>query len=223
MLDASSTGSRHDNSGFALSARWPASSASELSAAYATHHAMRHVWRQIDAWLETYSPEVHASLSAPGDEAHIDEIQQKMGLVFPADLRASWLCHDGASGPGGFVDGWGLFSVDETFAEWCTYESDRADPALFASLSDHVRASAGVRSMYWNARWVPVAGLGSSDVVCVDLDPAPGGISGQVIVRWKSGDIETIASSFEHWLLRFATDLAAGRYVVEADGGLEKL
>ena len=103
---------------------------------------------------------------------------------------------------------------EEIVGEWHTCEDDsRGLPT--------VTPRPGVRDVAWSARWVPVASLGSSDVVCVDLDPAEGGAAGQVIVRWKSGAREILAAGFGEWLGRLADDLEAGRYAVDAEGFLD--
>ncbi len=179
---------------------------------------MHHTWARIERWLRTNAPDVFASLLAPATDDEIGAAERELGVSFPVDLGSSLRRHAGQGDGPGLVDGWRLYDVHEIAAEWRT---SRSDPDA-ESFDECVTPAAGIRDVYWSARWVPVAGLGSSDLVCVDLDPAPGGQLGQVIMRWKSGDRAILATSVGAWLAALADDLEAGRYRVDRNGALEK-
>ena len=178
---------------------------------------MDETWNRIEAWLEQHAPGVRELLGKPASESSIAKVEQAMSVRWPEDLRASLRRHNGQLDAGGLVGGWQLYGLDEMLGEWRTYEGDRGQHDLDSFVEPHP----AIRSVYWDARWVPVAGLGSSDVVCVDLAPAEGGRVGQVIMRWKDGERGVLAPSFGAWLSTFADDLVAGRYKV-GEAGLER-
>ena len=72
----------------------------------------------------------------------------------------------------------------------------------------------GVRSDWWNAKWVPFAGDGGGDSLCVDLAPAKGGVAGQVIMHHHAADARSRkAASVQSLLNQLAEhreELAAG-------------
>jgi cell wall assembly regulator SMI1 len=181
---------------------------------------MNDTWIRLERWLEKHDPILLDTLNGPATAAALDQAARHLGVQLPEDLRASLLRHEGQSDTPGLMD-WRLFCLDEVVGEWNTYQEDSVGPyaaAMAASVTPH----RGIRDVYWSPRWVPVAGLGSSDVVCVDLDPAPGGVAGQVIMRWKSGDREVLAPSFGAWLAGLAGDMEAGRCMVDEEGFLER-
>ncbi|MEU4699774.1 SMI1/KNR4 family protein [Nonomuraea dietziae] len=52
-------------------------------------------WRRIEAWLKTNAPRSHRTLGKPGEPEVIAAAEAEMGSLFPDDLRASLLRHDG--------------------------------------------------------------------------------------------------------------------------------
>ncbi|MER7914482.1 SMI1/KNR4 family protein [Streptomyces sp. NPDC096068] len=60
-------------------------------------------WTRIDAWLREHAPRTFATLRPPAGAGEIAAAQEKLGVVFPPDLVASLLRHDGAlEGPEAF-------------------------------------------------------------------------------------------------------------------------
>ncbi|MEU2549805.1 SMI1/KNR4 family protein [Streptomyces roseolus] len=60
-----------------------------------TTHLVDAAWDRIDRWLLTYAPRTFATLAPPAPEENIRATERELGVVFPADLRASLLRHDG--------------------------------------------------------------------------------------------------------------------------------
>jgi len=79
-----------------------------------------------------------------------------------------------------------------------------------------------VKAVWWSCRWIPVTVIaGSTWHHCVDLDPAPGGTSGQVIeIADDDSARRVVAPSFRAFLERVAADLESGRYAVDDEGRL---
>ena len=61
----------------------------------------------------------------------------------------------------------------------------------------------GVRADWWNVGWVPLAGNGAGDLLCIDLKPAKGGTRGQVIrMSHESGERYLLAGSLGEFLVQ---------------------
>ncbi|MER5967756.1 SMI1/KNR4 family protein [Streptomyces sp. NPDC002057] len=53
-------------------------------------------WNRIDAWLREHAPRTFATLRPPAENEEIAAAQEELGVVFPPDLVASLLRHNGA-------------------------------------------------------------------------------------------------------------------------------
>nr|WP_241011423.1 SMI1/KNR4 family protein [Burkholderia sp. Ac-20392] len=60
-------------------------------------------------------------------------------------------------------------------------------------------------------KWIPFTHDGSGNHLCIDLDPADDGFSGQVIRVWPDdARRERIAGGFSEWLARIADEGQSG-------------
>src|SRR5207245_1673 len=75
-----------------------------------------------------------------------------------------------------------------------------------------VPTSGPVTSDYWSAGWVPLTTDEECAKLCIDLTPAPGGQSGQVIEWTRDDGNRVMASSWGEWLGALADGLEAGAY-----------
>ena len=58
-----------------------------------------------------------------------------------------------------------------------------------------------MKNVWWNKKWVPFAEDGGGNLLCIDLDPAEQGVSGQIIgFERSSGPYPTEFKSFEEFL-----------------------
>jgi cell wall assembly regulator SMI1 len=77
-----------------------------------------------------------------------------------------------------------------------------------------------VRPVWWNPSWVPVAVDGMGNDLCLDLDPPPAGLRGQLIEYVHDCEIRpVVAPSFAAWLSSYADELEAGLYEVDDFAG----
>lgn len=178
---------------------------------------MQDVWMRLEALLEEKAPEIRKTLGAPATEAAIREAEAKMGTSLPADVRASYLLHDGQEG-----DSYPLFGafsfapLEYVVSYWETL--GKLDPAD-AEAGGEPRGP--VRANWWNPRWIPFTAVGNGDYACVDLAPAPGGRAGQVVsYSHEEPDRFVIARGFREWLIDLADRLEDGRLVFDSEYGL---
>jgi len=176
------------------------------------------VWRRIEVWLEINAPEMLRSLRPGATLDAIRAAEATLDVTFPDDLVASYLVHDGQEPLSDALMGdWDVLSLKNVVAQWEMMRElpPDDDPRDADNLTDPVRHD------WWNPRWVPVSYDGGGDLRCVDLDPAPSGIVGQVITFWHTvEDRDVVARNFREWLNAFADDLERDRYTVGEEGEL---
>jgi cell wall assembly regulator SMI1 len=186
--------------------------------------AMRDAWRRFEAVLQAAAPDLYADLAraAPATARAIAAAEGCIGLSLPEDVRASYTVHDGSGGAcilpqsygHGCVNFVALLSLDEVVRDaqlWRAFHFDE---------SNHSRArpDGPIKRTWWNRRWVPVTWDGGGDHLCLDFDPAPGGVSGQVIgFSHETGPVRVVADSWRSYLERVATDLETGRLLFDTD------
>jgi len=163
--------------------------------------AARSAWVRIAAVLEATAPDLLAALPAGASSADVAGAEQRLGVELPADVRESFAVHDGSGEhtgfdvPRGYVDGvlaGHLLSLDEVVSKWETWPKEPAGPGI---CSPH---------------WVPLTGMENYNV-CIDLDPAPDGVPGQVILVIRTVLQGHVAEGWWAFLERYAADLESGR------------
>jgi cell wall assembly regulator SMI1 len=176
---------------------------------------MRDVWLRIEAVLRASAPDLYAALAKAAPAQAIAAVEDRIGLTVPEDVRASYAVHDGSGeacilpqiyGPQ-WMNGVALLALDEVVRDAQMWRAFRFDE------TNHSRArpDGPIRRNWWNRRWVPVTWDGG-DHLCLDFDPAPGGVCGQVICfSHEIGPVNVVADSWKSYLERVATDLETGR------------
>jgi hypothetical protein len=82
---------------------------------------------------------------------------------------------------------------------------------IFSPAAEEV--SGEIRPVYWSDRWLPVF-VAESGLLCLDLDPTPNGLSGQVIYVSTSGsERKLVARSLEGLADKVAKALSEGDLV----------
>ena len=175
--------------------------------------------RRVEAWLAKNAPEIAESLRPGASEEQIAELESMLEVTLPPDFREWVALHDGQEeGHPGLFEGFTLLPVDHVHGEWQIFQE-------VAELENDVTLCAfpeGVRRVWYDAKWIPFAYLGSSEWFVLDLNPGPGGTPGQIFFREKSGDCCQFFPSFSAWLAGLADDLEAGRVKLDAEGFLER-
>ena len=173
------------------------------------------------------------SLLRPGaSEKKVDAAEQKMKLRFPADFRASLLCHDGQDiddkkakahedEEGGWVGfEWmpgcsPLAGLDAIVAQWEDeqerYEDDDAE----------VIEKGTLHSVMVQPRRIPIAGTRywDGDNTYIDLFPGPKGVEGQLITFTSECDLAILGPSFAGAIELYLGALTSGDWVFDAKKG----
>lgn len=165
--------------------------------------------------------DMRKQLNAPATPEQISRLERKTGMTLPEDLRALYLIangqkdafkvtyHEGQpniielpfavaeNGYVGYLFGnYEFFSTLEAEKEWENWRliysgSSQAERDDFDA-NVEVRPGDNVRKHYANLRWLPFARDGGGNAYAVDLDPAPGGRAGQVIVIGADEDLRRV-------------------------------
>jgi cell wall assembly regulator SMI1 len=162
------------------------------------------VWSRVEGVLRATAPDRLAALPAGASPEAIAAVEGRLGLALPDDVRDSYAVHNGSGGADvlahrtmGLIDV-PLLSLDEVVRDRRMWLASRRPPGF-----DDGRAGpeGPIQAVWWNPRWVPVTWDGGGDHLCIDLDPAPGGMPGQVIYfSHEVGPVEVVAGSWRAYL-----------------------
>lgn len=172
-------------------------------------------WARIETWLAASAPLAFEELGVGATREAITAAEAAMFLVVPDDLRASWTRH---ATPGWFFLGHYLASPRETALAWrarIRMSRNVGAPLFLESIGP-------VRESPMRPGWIPFGLNDNVSTLVLDLDPAEGGVVGQ-IVRMSEYDNkrEVVAPSLAYLLGRVADELEAGAYV-EDHGFLDR-
>jgi cell wall assembly regulator SMI1 len=174
---------------------------------------VREVWARIEAALRPTAPDQFAALAAGATPEAIRAAETRLGVALPPDVRESYAVHDGSGeinilpcGLYGLI-AVPLHSLDEMVREWQMWQEWRRDGTRPAR-----RPPEGpVKADRYNPGWLPVTWDGGAVNLCIDLDPAPGGVPGQVICLDHLDPQCVVAEGWRAFLERYAVDLGSGR------------
>jgi cell wall assembly regulator SMI1 len=182
-------------------------------------------WARIEASLSTILPASLQQLEPPAEVEAIDAVEAALGVVLPQDFRASLLIHngtkwifsaDGQLQPSPVPLNW-LYNTNRIVEATRTWRDNYApdppwdDPQVWAYLVDegqHLFLNGPVRPIVGSAGAVMVGDMNGDVNWFLDLDPPPGGTSGQVArVEVECSKWDVLAPSWTQLLVRYANDL----------------
>lgn len=164
-------------------------------------------WSRLDPWLADHPGDLPGGLNAGAGDEDVRSLEAALDIELPEDFIESLKIHNGQPGiAGDFFDGDSLLSSRDILNAWKVWHK------LVVS-GDFEDCSAepddGIKDDWYNLKWIPFTSNGAGDHLCLDLDPAEGGIVGQVIRVWHDDDQRTlVARSFREWLHRFVVEYA---------------
>lgn len=156
-------------------------------------------WAKLDARLAGLATDASPGLNGPASAERIAALQAALGLALPADLLVSLRIHDGQSAAGlPLVGEDRLLGNADILAQWSLWRGLVTAGDFEGVESEPDR---GIKTDWYNLRWIPFTHDGSGNHLCVDLDPAEHGRPGQVIRVWHDdARRELIADSYARWL-----------------------
>lgn len=195
---------------------------------------LRQAWAAWLSALEHKGVEARAVLRPGATEEQVVELEAAVGSRLPKDVRDLYLLADGQEDifkiedvPRGrqlapLFGGYEFNSLEEVAFHWLSWREIREQSTLEeldATYNVHVDVRAGdpVRKAYTHAAWIPFATDGGGNSLAIDLDPAPGGERGQIIVIGPDEDTRRVlASGLAPFLAALASMMEVGRLTLEA-------
>ena len=183
---------------------------------------MSEVWARIEAVLWATAPDLLALLPAGASHEAIAAAELQLGVKLPAAVRETYAAHDGSGGIDRgagvipyeyyFPAGFSLLSLDEMLRTWQTWREWAGEVTYPCN-----RVEGPVKAEEYNARWLPISDDSGCAYLCIDLDPAPGGVLGQVIFLDHTHLRCLVADGWLSFLEKYAVDLESGRLRFEGD------
>ncbi|SET44137.1 SMI1/KNR4 family protein [Hymenobacter actinosclerus] len=172
---------------------------------------------RIETWLAAHAPRILRESLNPGAEpAMLDALETAVGRPLPADYRALYQRFDGLNEN---ADNFGSFFYGISFlpsAQVTANYQYRASDAGVVSLTKALLAIK--RDNALNPHWLRMGFDGSHVWLCLDLDPAPDGQYGQIILLDEENETAfVVADSVAGLLSEFALDLEENLYVLNPD------
>lgn len=175
---------------------------------------MDEIWIRLEMFLQKNAPTILDSLAPGASEEEIADVEEYIGLQFPADVRQSYLRHDGQADEGKeFIPGYfHLLSMSEILQG--VEENTSLVQHTNYDVPVNIITDPRVKRVFLDAAWVPFAGDVGGNRVCLDFDPTPNGTVGQIIL-WNHEETAypCLAPDFTVWLDKIVSDLEAGRLV----------
>ena len=175
---------------------------------------IRSIWKDIDAWLAEHSPETLERLGDGAEPEDLDSFEFAIGYPLSPGLRASLLVHNGAA----YLTNYETLTFNGIMASMESWTESLMDGDF-----DHLepRPCPELQPGWWRAGWIPFAEDSGGNALCVDMDPGPGGVIGQVIAWERQTGPEPLSCpSFYWWLRTYRDDLYAGKYHVDDTFGI---
>jgi cell wall assembly regulator SMI1 len=179
------------------------------------------LWRRFENWLCEHVPVFCRWPLAPGaSEREVQAFERTIGAKLPTDVRQSYLRHNGSAGVHLLsVVGEGEWvTLNEAAKHWKFFQDIRPDLEAAGFLET---PKGPMKKVHISPGWVPISDHSSGDYLCVDLDPAEGGMVGQLFSYWHEyGAWRIVAPSFTAFLERLLKHLARERYAINDQGQL---
>jgi cell wall assembly regulator SMI1 len=157
---------------------------------------MEEIWKRIHTWLDANAPKGYGQLRPGTSVESISAAEDAIGQELPADVKASYLIHDGQVDEPGLIggEGWCLFALREIVDHWQRWSTSQDRDRL---------------PIAWNAM---------SDHILIDL--GDGKHKGRVMVQRRDSDEPNpVAPSFRSWLEDFANRLDDDEFAYSEAGG----
>src|SRR5690606_12156798 len=179
---------------------------------------MENSWKRMKSWLKTNAAHIVDELNGPATDEELLALEQQLNLTLPQEYKSFLKIHNGQDRDSeGLIDTEELLSTERVLEEWTVWKDLLDNGDFDDSQSD---PDEGVKEDWWNPKWVPITYDGSGNHYCLDLDPAPGGTSGQIIRMWHdSGERELLADSFAEWIEDYTDQWEEGVYMYSEDWG----
>jgi cell wall assembly regulator SMI1 len=162
---------------------------------------------RLERWLRDNRPEYYDWLRPGLPERELTALERDLGRNLPAGFRELYRWHDGQE-PECTI----AFQYNQMFMSMDNVK------LVWAALGQLMDGGEFPETNWWSKAWLPFLDTGNGDHLCVDLDGAFSGVSGQVLTfyhDWECRNIEF--PSLEKWMDAFVQSVEAGLWEEEED------
>ncbi|MDH5324763.1 MAG: SMI1/KNR4 family protein [Gammaproteobacteria bacterium] len=175
------------------------------------------LWQRLESWATGHAPELLDDLQGPASEIELQELEKRLQLALPEDLKNSLRIHNGED------DGWparvfyeygAYLPVPAIYSLWkrCLPLSEKRE------LDEEEAQNPRIQPVLFSKAWIPFMDLNGDRFWAVDLDPGKNGVRGQIIaVDWECDKFLVIADSFLDFFQTYVNTLESGTLNIELD------
>lgn len=178
-------------------------------------------WELIHGTLENHSRGAFDALAKPATTKELVKLEKTLGVRLPPDLADSLRIHNGMNDSyldlNRLFDNEALLSTDTIATQWKMMTKMQRD-GFFDAGCPSTRTRKIKNDRWWNPQWIPVTDADGSGY-CIDLDPGPAGIAGQLFYFYHNGARPrvVVAKTYAEWLGKIARKLARHQFTIEDD------
>lgn len=176
---------------------------------------IKEIWIELENYYIANYPQGLEQLGDGATDEEIDTVETTLGYKLPSALRESLKIHNGSDNNDyrGFL----LVNCEDLVNDYTVYK-DLYDGGDFDDIGE-VEGNPGVQPVWWDYGWIPFAIDGGGNQYCVDLNPADGGVHGQVITMWHDDESRPIvARGYHEFLNGVLNNILAGNTTIQVDG-----
>lgn len=165
-------------------------------------------WETINNWLAAKHPQAIEGFAPPATPEQIAEAEAAMGCALPEDFKAFLAIHNGQKSGEPMVWTCSLMPVEKLAERKKRLAKLYDDPDLPPGPNTHP----AIKQVGFSDGWIPIGvSARGRDFLCLDIDPSPEGMPGQVIlIAVDAADHELIAPNFRDFLSLYFQQLQTG-------------
>ncbi|MEO3946116.1 SMI1/KNR4 family protein [Gorillibacterium sp. CAU 1737] len=140
------------------------------------------LWQRIVEKGSAEHPDFREKLNVqPGaTKEELEELEKHLGVELPGELKDFYTVHNGQEwdlGSTCFLRNLTLSPIQQVMEDW-EFLNEEFEPDDM----EVEKIAPQVKPLLWNPKWIPIAGNGGGDHLCIDTDPTESGRFGQVLM-----------------------------------------
>jgi molybdopterin molybdotransferase len=167
---------------------------------------LKELWSKIEAWDAAQPDET--SLNEPLSQKEALELESRIGLELPVDFMDSLKIHNGTDDCTMAFCG-GYFYSASDIQKTITHQRGLV-AEIFGKddkFKEKINITGPIKRTYWSRSWIPFHSTDWCET-CIDLDPAEGGIVGQIIeVSRETRDLTLVSKDYIEFLQKCVDEL----------------
>ncbi|UYO74645.1 SMI1/KNR4 family protein [Halomonas qinghailakensis] len=181
------------------------------------------LWDALAQELKIIAPKITIEMNTGASPQDFQKLEYLIGATLPDGFKRLYVLHNGQKNcfpPFYYTEE--LLSIDRIIQEWSVWKQlldnkyfQHPDGTSYTS-EPHPH----IKNNWWNPKWIPITNDGNGNHLCLDLDPADGGLYGQIIRMWHDDSARSVeAFSLEDLFNQYLKKLKSGDFFYSDDYG----